>query len=233
VTREIEMRHELYADSLDVVKWTAVVRAARANGCRRVVHVAMLRPDVGAGEGLKAFEPNGADPIVLQFFENERSRRERSGAVLSLSDIEPLGHLMDPALSIEVFDSPFDHARRDAYFDGLHASFGNDSRELGVLFLDPDTGISAQGSDEHVSAPHVVALARALNRRGVLLVYSHRGRYEQAEQFKGRIEKVLGEAATPRRLALDHFYANDGLVTSVAIKPVANISPAIRKKGAG
>lgn len=221
------MRHELYADSLDVVKWTAILRAAHESGCRRVLHVAMLRPDAGGSEGLKEFEPADADPRVETFFREERHRRA-SGDVLRLHDIRRLGSRLNPQLDIDIVDSNFSHVDRHAYFAEVQGALQPRERPPTIVFVDPDTGISQRGGDAHVSAVEVLELRRVLSARDVLIVYSHRSPYETKDACRARVERVL--AYPHMRPILRHHYANDGLLTSIGVKPVSSIGPVIRRR---
>ena len=84
------MRHELYADSRDVAKWSVARRLAKEDSLQIILQIAMLTSDKGRGEGRHHADAPGADPVVHSFFESERAFLAKSPVQNRLARIKSL-----------------------------------------------------------------------------------------------------------------------------------------------
>src|SRR2546428_6075636 len=110
------MKHQYYADSRDVWKWTALVRLAQQHALRTVVQVAMLTPDDNTSQGSQRSDLPDADPTVARFFVEERRAVSADPSLRRIDRVIRLGELYDPPITIKVVTESFRTDDRKAYF---------------------------------------------------------------------------------------------------------------------
>src|SRR2546422_8952123 len=133
------MKHQYYADSRDVWKWTALVRLAQQHALRTVLQVAMLTPDDDTSQGSQKSDPPDADPTVARFFADERKVVSAEGSLTRIDRVAELGKLCEPPMAIEVVSEPFRTDGREAYFLGV-CRLVDEIGQPTVCFIDPDVG---------------------------------------------------------------------------------------------
>lgn len=155
------MKDQWFGDARDLVKWGTAVRLVRRERLRWVLQVAFKTLDstVPVLESVSGSEPIDAE--VLRFFRNIGRASELGDAL---------------GIPIVVHGEPFPGAGRVQYFNGVIRAIERRGRGPGLVFLDPDTGLSDKPSERHVSPAEVAAIWEVLAPGDWLLVYQHADR---------------------------------------------------------
>ena len=207
------MRNQYFGDSRDVFKWSVILRLVRAHSIRTVLHVAMLRPDDGSGEGGTTHLPSVVEYPVRQFFEAERRAFERNSNLRDIRRIAELPTACGGGFGISVFDRTFN---RVGYFDEVLDTIGA-LPSPALVFLDPDTGMG-QGKGvqrfKQIRVDEVGAVFAALRTGDVLALFQYKWRRAGwvrylKEMFRGAVGGAAAEHVADRDPAL--FSAVRGL----------------------
>lgn len=188
------MRDQWYGDNRDLVKWGVLLNLARHHAAKRILQVAYLRPS-----GWAQLEIDGQQcPIPAAVLRHFRSVRNITG--LSA----------DPR--IEVVEAPFDD--RHTYMQAvLEAIATRRDRELCVVFLDPDTGLSPRVPTlAHVLESELAEIWDSMPLGDVLAFYQHQTNRNGEPWIKPKreqFEKVLGLSRGTGKLAVGTGIARD------------------------
>lgn len=193
------MRHELYGDFRDVVKWSVALKLA-GDG-KWITQVAMRREDENQGEGrdYRLVPVPLALERVVTFFNAERRILE-SGTPKNLNRVTGLSDRVDVACELYV------HAYRTAYFDevtrGLNSRL---SCRRDVVLVDPDNGLEPdKATNKHVCFEQLRELFAEMRVGDILFVYQHGNRRPGwKEAGKEALTKQLG--LSPQAVNLDYF----------------------------
>lgn len=211
------MHDGLYADTLDVFKWSVVVDVVEQERLKAVLYVAMLTNRAGAQEGEKRYEPGYARGDVARFFTAERARIKSGKAKREARRVAALGRNCDPSFTIEVVEQTFVHSTRAEYFEEV-AAVASAHREPILAFFDPDTGFAPQKPNErHVKVAEVRGASLALPAGSAVIVFQYRPQ---------RWSRAVSEEAARIQLA----NALDVAATDVSVQSSNDVVLAIGKK---
>jgi len=200
------MKHQYYADSRDVAKWSTLIRLAREQSVQKIVQIAMLTPDGASSHGLKRDDPRDADPIVAKFFAEERLLIRQSPAQKQIDRITRLGKRFTPPLVIEVISDPYQNRNRRQYFENVCSRLSDIGQPV-IAFADPDTGIAGgKPSSNHITIQGLNAIWCALQGSSLLVVFQHEQHATNwAEASRERLASALeiavdevGQSTYPR-----------------------------------
>jgi hypothetical protein len=174
------MKDQWFGDARDLVKWGTAVRLVRRERLRWVLQIAFktLEPTVLVLESVSG--PAPIDAEVLRFFRDIRRAIELGDAL---------------GIPIGVHDEPFPGAGRAQYLDSAFRAIQRRGVGPGLVFLDPDTGISDKPSERHVAPAEVAAIWKALAPGDWLMVYQHADRTRTWVERRSReLRAALGGA---------------------------------------
>ena len=151
------MRNKYYADNLDLIKWSVLIRLAEQYKLSRIIQVAYLRPSTFNMIDIAGQKPEPPPPQVLAHFRDIRN-------VAALHTDIP----------ISVFDLMFDD--RTTYHEALSLYLEAFKAKPRLVFLDPDTGLQpARRFDfKHVLCAEAHAIWSQLNKNEVFAFYQHK-----------------------------------------------------------
>jgi hypothetical protein len=177
------MNERYYADDRDLVKWSAVLHAAKEARICEVFYVAMYTHDsrnapwVRIRCGATTFDVHGC---VWQHFR-------------SPDDVKRLSRTA--GIKLRMITERFSAQSRDTYFDNA-ASWIGSFKGRKLVLVDPDTGVSEQGSRAsrtHVTTQDLSVLWARLQPRDVLLVYQHTWRdRDWIDRAAARLQRIVG-----------------------------------------
>lgn len=204
------MHNGLYADSLDVLKWSEVADVVKATGTPEVLYIAMLTDRGGASnEGGKQFSPAYARHDVRAFFDEERKLIRSGEAIREASRVVDLGRKCVPPFTIQMIHERFAHRSRDTYFKRVR-EVASELAEPVVAFFDPDTGFASTLADaRYLETTEVSLVTKALPVESVVMIYQHRGQYQTEALCKSVVRKRLAEAVGCDPVETVVRYAND------------------------
>ena len=186
------MRHELYADSRDVTKWSVCVQLAHEFDLGRILQVAMLTKEKGRGEGLHHVDAHTSEPVVTKFFEAERKQLAQLPGNQRLERVKALGPLLSPPVEIAVFGRALKD--RGYYFDDLTQTLSAATQPT-LVFLDPDTGFAPPLSERHVDQTEVRRVFMAMPLSSVVAAFQY-NRRESASSCLSFAAAALSSALT-------------------------------------
>ena len=160
------MRDQWYGDKRDIVKWATLVHLAREQAIKTIFWVVFYRPD-DKPEPLRFGKQTFEIPTeVWQHFRNIRHIKRLQKAT---------------NLKIKIFREPWGKGkdRRSSYIKRATQKLSAGRRGRAVVLLDPDTGISTEDSEKHVSNEAVGKIYRALRTGDTLVLYQHAQRYNK------------------------------------------------------
>lgn len=171
------MRHQFYADSRDVLKWSALVSEALRQDLREILQITMLCKDVNSTHGRTTHLPKFRLDPMAEFFEEERRHITTSPQSRDVRRVTRLASLWSPPkFEIQVIDEPFCHKERRSYFERVAGVLRARQAPL-VAFLDPDNGIAGKGvASEHVTVQEARVVYDAMSSESSLVIYQHQFR---------------------------------------------------------
>lgn len=172
------MKDQWFGDARDLVKWGTAVRLVRRERLRWVLQIAFktLERTVPVLESVSGPEPIDAE--VLRFFRDIRRASELGDAL---------------GIPIVVHDEPFPGTGRGQYVDGVIRAIQRKGAGPGLVFLDPDTGLSDRPSERHLAPAEVAAIWEVLGPGDWLMVYQHADRTRTwLERRSIQLRTVLG-----------------------------------------
>lgn len=190
------MKNQYYADSLDVAKWTVLVRLAREHSLTTIMQIAMLTPNDESVQGRQRNDPQDADPIVDRFFAEERSVISKDPSVKQIDRVTRLGAQFQPPFNITVVSDPFRSTERGSYFDTACEHISSAGLQI-VAFVDPDIGIaSGRPSDKHVTEGELSYIWSSLKPGSLLIVFQYQQRRkgwvnDSNQRFAGALQVHL------------------------------------------
>ena len=166
------VQHIWYGDRRDWVKWGTVLHLVRRHRIPTVVQVAFLRRPLLTSD-------DGQWPIADEIWQHFRS----------LHQIRERGRRCQ--LDVAVFDTLFDHKRRDDY---MRAVIRELEARLGpkLVLLDPDTGVApARLGAEHVRVEEIHRVWQVMRSGDWLVLYQHQSRdSEWCSKAKKKFERA-------------------------------------------
>jgi hypothetical protein len=215
----VKLHNGLYADSLDVLKWSEVADVVKKQGVRQVLYIAMLTDRrATSNEGRKQFPPAYARQEVRAFFDEERKLIRSGQAKREARRVTELGPRCVPPFDIEMIHHTLVHSSRDAYFSRVQEAASELAKPVVALF-DPDTGFASTPSDErYLATTEVSSVTHALPVESVVMVYQHRGMYEREAHCKTVVRRRLAEAVGCDLVEVIVRYANDVALAIATIR---------------
>jgi hypothetical protein len=183
------MRDQWYGDHRDLVKWGTLLEIVRTRRSKHILQVLYYRPSEW---GSIEFEGRSIDisSEVIRHFRSVGSIRDLSCGA-----------------SIEVISEEF--ADRKRYLRGITAAIQARGTRLGIVFLDPDTGLEPESGNfgpTHVRKNELAEIWGALSTGDVLVLYQHETN-PKGEDFIGPKKHQFAQALGISVESAKHAYA--------------------------